>query len=69
MFTSTTTYTYAAVKTSFPIIMAVKSCNLLSVLLVAVLCTRVREKSLLLGPKKIVMGIIVTIGVFLFTFF
>ena len=42
VFVSTITYTWAVAKTSFPIVMAFKSCNLLSVLLVAILCTRVK---------------------------
>jgi hypothetical protein len=42
VFISTITYTWAVSKTSFPIVMAFKSCNLLSVLLVAILCTRVK---------------------------
>lgn len=49
--------------------MAFKSCNLISVLLVAVLCTRVKEKSLKLDSSKIVIGVIVSAGVFLFSFF
>ena len=38
-------------------------------MLVAVFCSRVKEQSLKLGPEKIIIGIIVTIGVFLFSFF
>lgn len=69
VFVSTLTYTYAVTKTSFPIVMAFKSCNLLSVLLVAILCTRVKEKNLKLGTKKILIGIVITIGIFLFSYF
>lgn len=69
VFTSTVTYTFAVAKTSFPIVMAIKSCSLLSVLLVAVLCTRVKEKQLILGPKKIITGLVATFGVFLFSYF
>lgn len=49
--------------------MAFKSCNLLSVLMVAILCTRVKEKSLNLGTNKIFVGIAVSLGVFLFSYF
>ena len=49
--------------------MAFKSCNLLSVLLVAILCTRVKEKNLNLGAKKIVIGVIISAGIFLFSYF
>ena len=69
VFISNITYTWAVAKTSFPVVMAFKSCNLLSVLLVAILCTRVKEKNLKLGGNKIIVGIIVSIGVFLYSFF
>lgn len=69
IFVSTITYTWATAMTSFPIVMAFKSCNILSILLVAILCTRVRDSRLKLGPKKIVVGIIISLGVFLFSFF
>jgi hypothetical protein len=69
VFVSTITYTWAVTKTSFPIVMAFKSCNLLSVLLVAILCTRVKEKSLNLGAKKILTGVIISVGIFLFSYF
>lgn len=55
--------------TSFPVVMAFKSCNIISILIVAILCTRVRDKKLTLGPKKIIIGIVITIGVFLFSYF
>jgi len=69
VYISNITYTWAVAKTSFPVVMAFKSCNLLSVLLVAILCTRVKEKSLNLGGNKIIVGFIVSVGVFLFSFF
>lgn len=49
--------------------MAFKSCNLLSVLLVAILCTRVKEKNLKLGAKKILIGVVISLGIFLFSYF
>ena len=69
VFVSTITYTWAVAKTSFPVVMAFKSCNLLSVLLVAILCTRVKEKNLTLGAKKILIGIVISLGIFLFSYF
>jgi hypothetical protein len=69
VFISTITYTWAIAKTSFPVVMAFKSCNLLSVLMVAICCTRVKEKNLNLGSNKMIVGIVVSIGVFLFSFF
>ncbi len=69
VFISTITYTWAVAKTSFPVVMAFKSCNLLSVLLVAIMCTRVKESHLKLDKTKILVGIAVSAGVFLFSFF
>ena len=54
---------------SFPVLMAIKSSNILAVLLVAILCTRVRATHVKISPKKIVMGMIITVGVFIFGFF
>jgi hypothetical protein len=69
VFVSTLTYTWAAAKTSYPVVLVFKSCNIMSVLLVAILCTRVKEKKLAIGSKKIIVGIVVSIGVFLFSYF
>lgn len=46
-----------------------KSCNILSVILVGVLCSRVTDKKLKLGPKKIIVAIVVSIGIVMFRFF
>ena len=54
---------------SFPLVTMVKSCNILSVILVGVLCSRVTDKKLKLTPKKIVVAIFVTTGIILFRFF
>jgi hypothetical protein len=69
IFISTITYTWATAMTSFPIVMAFKSCNILAILLVAMLCTRVRDKKLNLGKNKLIVGMIISIGVFFFNFF
>lgn len=66
---STLTYTYAIYITNYPIVMMFKSCNILSVILVGVMCSRVRDKKLKLGPKKIVVGVFVTIGIVVFKYF
>ena len=47
----------------------VKSCSLVSVILVAVFCSKVRDKNLKLGPEKIVIGLLACIGIFFFNFF
>lgn len=54
---------------SFPLTIMVKSCNILSVILVGVLCSRVSDKKLKLGPKKIVVAIVVSVGIIMFRFF
>ena len=66
---STITYTYAIYWTNFPVVMMFKSCNILSVILVGVLCSKVKDKKLKLGPKKIVVGILVSLGIVLFKFY
>jgi len=66
---STLTYTYAIYMTNFPVVMMFKSCNILSVILVGVLCSRVKDKKLKLGVKKIIVGVLVTIGIIMFKAF
>ena len=63
---STLTYTYAIYMTNFPVVMMFKSCNILSVILVGIMCSRVKDKKLKLGIKKLVVGIVVTLGILLF---
>lgn len=63
---STLTYTYAIYMTNFPVVMMFKSCNILSVILVGIMCSRVKDKKLKLGTKKLVVGIVVTLGILLF---
>jgi hypothetical protein len=46
-----------------------KSCNLISVILVGVLCSRVKDKKLKLGVKKIVVGAVITVGIIIFKIF
>jgi len=41
----------------------------MSVILVGVLCSRVTDKKLKLGPKKILVAIVVTVGIVMFRFF
>lgn len=66
---STLTYTYAIYMTNFPVVMMFKSCNLISVILVGVLCSRVKDKKLSLATKKIVIGVLITIGIVMFKAF
>ena len=69
IFISAYTYTHAVVRTNFPVVMVFKSSNVLSVLLVAIFCSRVKEKKLQLGKKKLIVGIVLTIGVLIFNLF
>jgi hypothetical protein len=54
--------------TNFPIVMLVKSCNIVSVVLVGVFCSRVKDKSLSLGPKKIIIACLISSGIILYNF-
>ena len=65
---STITFTAAIYITSFPIVMMVKSCNVLSVLMVGIFCSRVKDKKQKLGPKKLISGFTITIGILLYNF-
>lgn len=47
----------------------VKSCNLLSVILVGIFCSRVSDKKLKLSSKKIITGVVVSLGILLFKYF
>ena len=63
---STLTYSYAIQLTNYPVVQMFKSCNLISVLLVGILCSQVRDKKLKLGTKKLVVGILITISIIIF---
>lgn len=63
------TYNKAVITASFPAVVMVKSCSLLSVILVGIFCSRVKDKELKLGKSKIWIGIIVTVGIILFNYF
>jgi len=63
------TYNKAVMSASFPAVIMVKSCGLLSVIIVGVFCSRVKEKSLKLTHDKLIIGAIVTIGILLFNHF
>jgi hypothetical protein len=63
------TYNKAVVTSSFSTSIMVKSCSLLSVILVAVFCSRVKDKGLKLTRNKIWIGLAATLGIFLFNYF
>ena len=69
IFLSTISQTQAMYMVSYPLIMMTKACSLISVILVGVFCSRVRSQSLKLGPQKIVIAVIVTLGIISFRVF
>lgn len=54
--------------TDYPMVMMVKSCNILSVLLVGIFCSRVKDKNQKLGKKKLITGVFITVGILLYNF-
>ena len=65
----TVCYSYAIKFTNFPVVMMIRSCSLLSVVLVGVLFSGVSDASLKLGGRKIVVALVVTIGMIIFKVF
>ena len=62
-------YSYAIKFTNFPVVMMIRSCSLLSVVIVGVLFTGVSDTSLRLGGRKIVVAGAVTVGMIIFKVF
>lgn len=65
---STHTYILAIYLTNFPIVMMVKSCNIISVVFVGIFCSRVRDKGLKLGRTKMIVAVFITIGIMMYNF-
>ncbi len=63
---STVAYSYAIHFTNFPVVMMIRSCNILSVALVGVLFTGVKDTALKLGSNRIVVALLVTLGMVVF---
>jgi hypothetical protein len=55
-------------KTSFPVVIMFESCSILPVVFIGVFCSRVHDKNLKLGPKKIIVALIIAGGILLFQF-
>lgn len=47
----------------------VKSCSILSAIVVGVCCSRVSDHRLKLGPNKLIVGALVSVGIFLFNYY
>ena len=63
---STVTYTYAIYLTTYPVVMMFRSCNILSVILVGLLCSRVTDKHLKLSRRQLIVGTCITIAIIMF---
>jgi len=66
---STIAYSYAIYYTNFPVVMMIRSCNILSVALVGVLFTGVKDTALKLGKNRIFVALVVTSGMLIFKTF
>ena len=65
---STHTYILAIYITNFPIVMMVKSCNIIAVVFVGIFCSRVRDKGLQLGTTKLIVAVFITVGIMMYNF-
>lgn len=63
------TYNQAVVYASFPAVVMAKSCSLLSVIIVGVFFSRVKDSKLKLTHQKLLIGFVATIGIIVFNFF
>lgn len=59
----------AVVQASFPAIVMAKSCSLLSVIIVGVFCSGVKDSKLKLTHRKLLIGCLATVGIVFFNFF
>ena len=65
-----TIFSYMSVqKTSFPVVMLFETCAIVPVVLVGIFCSRVKDKKVKLGPKKMIVTAITTVGIIIFKFF
>lgn len=62
----TVAYSYAIKFTNFPVVMMMRSCGLLSVVVVGVMFTGVSDTALKLGRRKIIVALVVTLGMIIF---
>lgn len=64
----TLTYNIAILFTSYPVVIMFKSCSILSAIIVGVCFSRVRDERLKLGTNKLIVGALVSLGIFLFNY-
>ena len=53
----------------YPTAIMFKSCTIVAVLLVAFCCSTIKSKNLKIGPQKIITGLLVTIGIIMYSSF
>lgn len=53
-------------RTSFPVVIMFESCSILPVVFIGVFCSRVHDPNLHLGPKKIIVALIIAAGILTF---
>lgn len=63
------TYNNAVMYASFPAVVMAKSCSLLSVIVVGVFFSQVRDQELKLSRNKIFIGLVATTGIIIFNYF
>ena len=59
-------YNMVSMESSYPLVIMFKSCGILSAIVVGVCCSRVRDEGLKLGPNKLAVGALVSLGIILF---
>lgn len=69
IFIAVLSYNTAIVETSYPIVIMVRSCSILSVAIVGVFFSRVKDTQNKLGKNKLVVGILVTMGILVYNVF
>jgi UDP-galactose transporter B1 len=65
----TLSYNDAILEASYPLVIMFKSCSILSVILVGVFFSQVKDGTLKLGVNKLVVGALVSTGICLFNYF
>lgn len=65
----TLTYNIAILFTSYPVVIMFKSCSILSAIIVGVCFSRVRDEKLKLGTNKLIVGGLVSVGIFFFNYY
>ena len=65
----TLTYNIAILQTSYPVVIMFKSCSILSAIPLAAPSSSARPEKLKLGTNKLIVGALVSLGIFLFNYY